>query len=245
MHSKAMILIGLCIGLSGAAFAEGSPFRSTVRGLTIGNAHVVGGNSRAQIIRGSAPLGKADELARFGVDEVLIIKNETRNEVQREISELVAAGIPRSSIKHIPYRYVDLESFSVACRQTIDALRFILTAQSRGRTVFYHCTAGEDRTGLVSALIRMLTQRVSTSDAFKGEMCENGFEAGNRNKPRQVVAAIRQELTPLFLHLAMKIRDGSLSLRRLDYSACGAEPEVAEAVVQRYRCQTSSRFRAR
>lgn len=191
--------LGLIITTS--SWALTSPFASTVEGITIGNTHQV----TQGILRGSQPGKKLTELAEHGIKEVIIFKSQTKNEVDQELAELKALGIKSH---HIPFRWKELESVQIACEQTIKALQILRKAQKASRPLFFHCTVGEDRTGLLAGLWRMEQDNISMEEAWQSEMCERGYADGNHKKPWVVTKSIHQELTPLFLALAEKIESG-------------------------------------
>jgi len=183
------------------ALASLSPFASTVAGITIANSHeVVPG-----ILRGSQPLKKVSELKDYGIDEVIIFKSQTKTEVDEQLVALKDLAIKSH---HIPFKWKGLESPQVACEQIVKALQIIRRAQKANRTVFFHCTVGEDRTGVLAGLLRMEVDRISTDSAWTSEMCANGYADGNPKKPWNVASAIHQELTPLFFALAAKVEAG-------------------------------------
>lgn len=187
--------------LTTTSWALTSPFASSVEGITIGNTHEV----TAGIYRGSQPGKKLSQLAEYGVEEVIIFKSQTKNEVDEELAELKNLGIKSH---HIPFRWKDLESVQVACEQTVKALQILRNAHKASRSLFFHCTVGEDRTGLLAGLWRMEQENLSTEEAWQSEMCERGYADGNIKKPWVVTKSIHQELTPLFLALAQKIAAG-------------------------------------
>lgn len=201
---KALFLLALIPTL---AFSLESPFESTVNGITIGNAHeVVPG-----ILRGSEPAKKVGELKSYGIDEVIIFKSQTKTEVDEELVALKTLAIKSH---HIPFKWKGLESPQVACEQIVKALQIIRRAQKANRTVFFHCTVGEDRTGMLAGLLRMESDGLSTEAAWKDEMCANGYADGNTKKPWHVSSAIHKELTPLFFALAAKVEAGeTLSMK--------------------------------
>ena len=186
-----------------------------VAGLTIPNSHQV--DKDGNIFRGRQPEKLVDELAHIGISDVIIFKNDVKGEVVKEISELNRLGIKSH---HIPFRWKQYPSMVEACEQIVDAITIMKKVKSVNGKVFLHCTAGEDRTGTVIGLYRMLSERMSMDQVVKNEMCPRGFSDGNPNKPRQVTAAIEAELTPLFVTLAGKIERGELKLSSLSKANC-------------------------
>jgi len=199
--------------LAFAALPARAHLDSTVAGVSIRNTHQVS----ERLLRGSEPRRKFTELAALGVTDVVIFKNQVRGEVDRAIEEFASVGV---RTHHIPFRWKDLESPEIACRQVVQALRIMRDNERAGRTTFFHCTAGEDRTGLLAGLWRVLKEGMEPRTAWTTEMCPRGYADGNPAKPRYVSDAIHAELTPLFFGLAEKARAGVLSLSRLDARAC-------------------------
>ena len=104
----------------------------------------------------------------------------------------------------------------MACEQTLEALAVIQDVLgSKNRKVFFHCTVGEDRTGYLAGVYRMLFGGSSAKNVFQNEMCARGYEGGNPDKPFNVVNIIRGELTPLFLLMSIQIQNGTLNLSNL------------------------------
>ncbi|MES2526755.1 MAG: dual specificity protein phosphatase family protein [Bdellovibrionota bacterium] len=174
-----------------------------VPGLTIPNSHQVdkGGN----VFRGRQPEKLVDELAHIGISDVIIFKNDVKGEVVKEIAELNRLGIKSH---HIPFRWKQYPSMQEACEQIVEAISIIKKVKAVNGKVFLHCTAGEDRTGTVMGLYRMMSEKMSQAQVFRGEMCPRGFSDGNPHKPKAVTSAIEAELTPLFVTLAGKIEKG-------------------------------------
>ncbi len=195
------ILTLLFLTFSSQIWATGSSFPSSVKGLSIANSHeLISG-----IYRGSEPGKKVQELSDFGVDEVIIFKSQTKTEVDDELLALKELGI-RSH--HIPFKWKELENYEEACGQVVAALSLIRRAQTRNKTVFFHCTVGEDRTGLLAGLVRMEFEGLTGEEAWEQEMCPRGYADGNAKKPSLVTSAIHQGLTPLFWALAQKMEAG-------------------------------------
>ncbi|MFC1522154.1 phospholipase D-like domain-containing protein [Elusimicrobiota bacterium] len=227
-----------------------SPFKSTVKGLNIPNSTQLRTDPGARIIRGMAPRNEEDilDLLKIGMDEILIFKEASRDEVDSEYGQLTSRGFPAGRIHHIPFRWRHVKSFKVACTQTVDALKIMRDAERAGRTLFFHCTVGEDRTGYLAGIYSLLKDGKDARSVFKTEMCENGYGSGNPKKPvERVVVPIRKELTPIYLSMAYYVKQGALSLDKLDASVCTAEPssEKVSAMFDAkvFQCEASSRYK--
>lgn len=191
-----------------------SPFPSTVPGITIPNAHLV---DQKLIVRGSEPGSKISELRAWGVTDVLIFKNQTTTEVDQEKAALRAQGL---FAHHIPFRWKGLESPEAACGQVVQALQFLKHAKEKGWVTYFHCTVGEDRTGLLAGIWRRVEEHLSDEQTWRDEMCAHGYADGDPHKPKSVSAAIHAELTPLYHALSQKIDSGELSYATLDPRVC-------------------------
>lgn len=186
-----------------------------VPGLTIPNSHQV--DKDGNLFRGRQPEKLVDELAHIGISDVVIFKNDVKGEVQKEIAELGRLGI---TSHHIPFRWKQFPSMQEACEQVIDALIIIRDVKAANGKTYLHCTAGEDRTGAVMGLYRMLTEKMTMDQVVKNEMCPRGFSDGNPNKPEAVTKAIEAELTPLFVTLADKVQRGEWKMNSLPKVSC-------------------------
>lgn len=228
-----------------------SPFPSTVPGLHIPNSHEVGAGGL--LVRGMAPRSAEhyDQLFAAGVGAVLVFKNPTRDgsDVSDELDELAARGLGPEQIAHIPFRWKDLPGFEEPCQQTVHALQFLAANATAGRKTFFHCTVGEDRTGLLAAVHRLLEEPgLAAEAAWDHEMCERGYGSGNPLKPAFVVGALEGGLTPLYRKLAYLVAKGRLRAGALDPAVCAVDPATepefeAEAVPHaRLRCGTSTRY---
>jgi protein tyrosine/serine phosphatase len=169
------------------------------------------------VFRGREPGNKIKELKKMNITDVIIFKNDTKGEVEKELNDLESLGM---NGHHIPFQWKDIPSMQVACEQVIEALTIIKNVREEGGSVYFHCTAGEDRTGLLAGLFQMLNNGIDQENAFAEEMCAKSYSDGNPRKPISVTAAIEKGLTPLFLTLASKIENGELSLEKLDKKVC-------------------------
>lgn len=228
-----------------------SPFAATVAGLKIPNAHAVGGSGL--LFRGMAPRDDQDfaDLVSLGVGAVLVFKNQTGSgtDVADEMQALRDRGLEASRVAHIPFKWKELGSFKETCEQTVEGLKFIASNTKAGKKTFFHCTVGEDRTGLLAAAHRLLTEPALTADqAFDEEMCERGYGAGNPLKPAFVKGQLAGGLTPFYRKLSWMIESGKLRADALDPAACAADPEgdpafaAASVPAARLACGTSTQF---
>ncbi len=184
-------------------------------GLTIPNSFKV--DKSGNVYRGKEPKNLVDELAHFQITDVIIFKNDVKGEVFKEMASLKDLGI---NTHHIPFRWKEYPSMQVACEQTVEALNIIHKVKSVNGKVFFHCTAGEDRTGMLAGIYRMLEEKISKTKAFKEEMCARGYSDGNSHKPGMVTEAIQKELTPLFNALSAKVESGEWKLGKLSKQSC-------------------------
>jgi hypothetical protein len=232
-----------------------SPFSSSIADVGIFNAHVVAedASSGAKLVRGMKPFRDADfeDLQRLGVEAVLIFKRPTAaTEVADEIDGLAPIGIPEAQVANVEFPWKDFGDFTTPCEMTVRSLKLLKTWFGGGKTTFFHCTVGEDRTGYLAGLYRLLTEQASVTTIFDQEMCQRGYSAGNPQKPAVAVAnEVDADLTPLFLKMAFKIANGELTEATLDEAVCATDPasDPAFAAAQwkatAYRCLPSTRYR--
>ncbi len=178
-----------------------SSYPSTVPALNIRNSHEI----NSQVFRSSQPAKLVQELVDFNFTDVVIFKNEVKDEVQKQIQFLKTHDI---KTHHIAFPWKDITDPEASCLQVIEALKIISRVQSKGGKVLFHCTAGEDRTGLLAGLLRMKHEGLSLEEAFSEEMCAKGYADGNPKKPFSVTNPIHASLTPLYVALAQKIEAG-------------------------------------
>lgn len=230
-----------------------SPFRSSIDGVELPNSHLVSDAGGSKLFRGMKPFRAADfeDLESLGVGGVLIFKKPTAgNEVSKETASLTPIGIAGDHIVNIPFGYKDFADFAGPCRQTVQGLAQLIAWRDEGTTAFLHCTVGEDRTGYLAGLYRLLTETAEVDDMFEQELCERGYSAGNPQKPfAGVVKEIDADLTPLFLKMAFKIQSGALTPTSLDDRICDVDPAADPAFAgakwdaAEYRCEVSTRYR--
>lgn len=237
-----------------------SPIKSTLTEVNLLNAHLVH-NGSTRVVRGMAPKSEAQyrSLLEYGIDEVIIFKNPIRGDVAQEIEDWKAFSPqdhgPR--VYDIEFKWKDHDDynedkFRIPCRQTIQALRIMKRAEAEGSDVFFHCTVGEDRTGMLAGVYRLLREaEANHRDIFENEMCDRGYERGNAFKPyKDVDVKIRASLTKLYLKFAYLIQSKQLNWRFLNYEVCERDPEDQPGFSndvnfksQRFRCDVSTRFR--
>ncbi len=232
-----------------------SPFTPSLDGVGIFNAHLVAENATtgAKLVRGMKPFRDSDfqDLQDLGVGAVLIFKHPTKaSEVPDEIAALTPIGVPESQIVNVDFGWKNFADFAGPCRMTVQSLQLLRDWEASGTTAFFHCTVGEDRTGYLAGLYRLLTEGGSVDSIFENEMCERGYSAGNPQKPfRGVADEIDADMTPVFLKMAYKIATGALTEANLDESVCDTDPADdpaftgAEWTAENYRCEVSTRYR--
>lgn len=229
-----------------------SPFSSSLD-IGIANSHLVSEANGAKLLRGMKPFRTADfeDLEALGVGAVLMFKKPTTStEVSKETTALASVGIAGDKFLNIPFGFKDFSEFAEPCRQTVRGLAKLQEWSDAGTTAFLHCTVGEDRTGYLAGLHRLLSGTESIESVFETEMCERGYSSGNPQKPfAGVVREIDHDLTPLFLKMAFKIANGELTPTSLDESVCDVDPEGDAAFTgaqwdpEGFRCLTSTRYR--
>jgi hypothetical protein len=199
---------------------------SICEALPVKNFSQVGGTET--LLRGAQPGNASAVLREHGVDAVLIFKSDTRGEVAKEISALLSTGFDESDVHHVPMAWKDLD-LGEACLQTVDALVILSKAVADGKTIFFHCTAGEDRTGMLAGLYRVLHENADAEQMFDEELCEKGYSDGNPGKPKIVINQIERGLTPLYFALAEKITAAKTSGRNIGPTICrGLNPQPVD-----------------
>ena len=147
------------------------------------------------------------------------------NELSKEVAAFAKVGIAADHVVNIPFPWKDFPNFAEPCRMTVRGLRMIRDNVASGKTTFLHCTVGEDRTGYLAGLYRLLTESTDARTMFDTELCENGYSSGNPQKPAAIVDAIDHDLTPLFLKMAFKIARGELTKTSLEETVCDVDPK--------------------
>lgn len=235
-----------------SAWSLESPFPSTVENISTPNAHMIN-QSNGRVFRSQNPRSPEEyqEILNAGITDFLIFKAPTAEEVVEELKYLKEElQVSEKNLHWIPFKWRDLNNFRESCEQTLQALRLLRdVSRSSDKKVLFHCTVGEDRTGTLAGLFRILNENANYQDIFKEEMCKWGYEHGNGNKPFFVYNAIRTSLTPFYLKMAYKIEQGFLSLDNLDSDQCAIDPGDFEEFTNNpnyqssdYKCRVSSEY---
>jgi len=220
-----------------SALALTSNFPATVMGTKITNVHQLS----ERVLRGNSPVGNVSDLKNLGVTDVLIFKKSSQTEeIQEEVGGLRGLGYTTENIFHIPFPWKNLPGDAASCRMILDGLRLMVKINSQpGRKIFVHCSVGEDRTGVISGLFRMLNDGWKSKKAFHDELCAHGYANASRKKPKKVADAIRYELTPLYVAIAEKIEAGEISGENLSSDLCDGIKLKSRAAVEKrgYLCR--------
>ncbi len=136
------------------------------------------------------------ELRDLGIEKVIIFKNETKNEVQTEITNIVESGFETKNITHIPFLWQDLHGFREVCKMTVKALNIIIDSEAKIEQI------------------------------FKKEMCGRDYEDGNKKKPAKVVNKIRETLTPTFIKMVQLLKQWQADVKSLDTVICPTDVEM-------------------
>ncbi len=205
-----------------------STYASSVSGVTIPNAHVVSQHPGSLVIRGRTPTSEGiDQLLAKGVSRVLIFKKPSGGEVTKEIAELKRKGIRNQDILHLEMPWKDITDFRSTCEMTLQSLRFLEESVKTRKSVFFHCTAGEDRTGYLAALWGLWNGTFrDVNKAIQEEMCNRGYESGNANKPDFVSQAVRESLSPAFVKMVKLLSDARLRGQNLAQIKCPRDIEI-------------------
>ena len=216
-----------------------SSMPSTYKETGIPNSHLVAKN----VIRAMAPRNAEDidNLLKLHVSEFLIFKNQTNDEVDKEIALLEEKGVTSEHIHHYDFPWKDITDFQSICEMTVDALMTIEKSENENHKIFFHCTVGEDRTGYLAGLYKIYRTNQSLEDIFQGELCDKGYEAGNPKKGMNVILKIRESLTPSFLTMVNLIQEVKKDKISLSKSLCkGAEFQTfSRESLQKFRCSKS------
>jgi protein-tyrosine phosphatase len=205
-----------------------SPIPSSVPGTRVSNVHLVD-KDQGRVYRGMRIRNKEDATNLqqvIGMTDVLIFRAaSTGVGVDEELQILAELGLSKSSVTHIPFEWKQFPSFKVACQQSLEALRLMReSVKTAGKSLYLHCTVGEDRTGYIAALYNMIYLGWSEDRAFKEEMCARGYADGNPIKPAEVSEIIHSAVTPVFLKMSHLARTQPQRMKAFDATLCAADP---------------------
>ena len=103
-------------------------------------------------------------LKKKGIKIILNLKTISKEEIAELTKEAQKYGI----------EYVNIPLNYLSPKKNIGPILEILNKASKENPLFIHCTFGQDRTGFVVALGRMLKENLSIKDAIS-DMHKNGF----------------------------------------------------------------------
>lgn len=184
MKNLGLISLFFSMILSPAFAAMKSNMPSTYLETGIPNSHLLSEN----VIRGMAPTTQNDlkKLLEIGVDRFLIFKIDTNGDVAKEINRLLEMGVAQKDILQLNFPWKDITDYQSVCEMTVDALNMIKISEEQNQKIYFHCTVGEDRTGLLAGLYKIYRGDNETRhEIFENEMCDKGYEAGN---PKKIVS---------------------------------------------------------
>lgn len=192
---------------------------STYTALPTPNTHEISKG----ILRGGSPRDITDlqALRTHGIAKILIFKKENKTEVQDEIRDAISVGFAPEQIQHIPLNWVGLKAFRPACLMVKEGLLALQAASQNQQKLFFHCSVGEDRTGVLSALwLKWLHPESSKADLFKNEMCPYGYAEANPKKIPETVKKIHGSMTRLYGAMFDRIADLQLQGKGLEDLPC-------------------------
>jgi hypothetical protein len=214
-----------------------SDIPSTVSGVTLPNTHRLS-VGKEKLYRGMRPYNEemAKQLFSVGVTDFLIFREDNKViRIEDEIKMLLGLKIPSDRIYYIPFRWKDFDDFQTPCRQLLEALKYLKTIPALpGRGLFFHCTVGEDRTGLLAGLYRVLFQSWNPDQAFREEMCQRGYADGSTRKPSEVYREVHESLTPLFYKMIFLMEQKKIMPNNLDSESCASDPQTEKQFLQKY-----------
>lgn len=212
-----------------------SPICSTAVGtdsipLSLPNTHkvLVSNSKGAPVYRSNSPYQTQHVLEIMDLDiQTVVVYKSFHNKKDKSLlyNLYEDSGYDPKRLVHIPmpWKQEGKKPFDYrkACEMTVEAMNIIHNSTA---PVLFHCTVGEDRTGMLAGLLKVQNGS-SVVKAFRDEMCARGYEAGNPTKSQSpsVVRAVRDALTPLYLKMATVIANNQGSI---SHQECAELPEV-------------------
>jgi hypothetical protein len=207
-----------------------SPFPSSVAGTRVSNVHLID-SVKGKVFRGMRLRDKEDVLnlkTHLGMTDVLIFRAASKGVgVEDEIAMLQELGYERSRITQIPFEWKETPSFQLVCEQSLQALELMRAAVlDASKSLYVHCTVGEDRTGYIAALYKMAYLGKNEDEVFRDDMCAHGYADGNKQKPKEVNELIHANITHTFVKMSYLLRTQPESFKALDRKLCEKDPST-------------------
>ncbi len=212
-----------------------SPYPSSVANFPLANFHLVAKN-KGSVYRGMRPMNA--EHAKILVDQAnisdVLIFRETTADVpkEEEMGWFKNLGLSDENISYVPFRWRGFENdFKRPCLETLEALEKIkLALATSSKSLFVHCTVGEDRTGYLMGLYRMAFEKWNFSKAHREEMCARGYADANVQKPEFVNTAVHDNISVLFLKMEYGLKTKKWSAARLNRAFCEKDPSAYDSI---------------
>jgi protein tyrosine phosphatase (PTP) superfamily phosphohydrolase (DUF442 family) len=116
------------------------------------------------LIRGGRPLNSAaiDELKQMGVDTVVCLLKKGKTYP----AEIASADVEKDIVEKAGLDFVHI-SLDETIDPTPDDIKKFLDVMKKGGTVYAHCSAGQDRVGLLSAIYDVEVLGMSYEQAYQ------------------------------------------------------------------------------
>lgn len=190
-------------------------------------------NGEPFIFRGSQPFKDShyEQLKKLNIKNVIIFKVEKDQEVMSEKLKLVQFGIEPQHIYHVPMKWKDFSDYTEACEWTKKALMILARSYQNHERTYFHCTAGQDRTGYLDGLFHLLIHpELSFNEVFRQRLCQYGYSAAEPKKPTSISKAIDQEMTIYFEKMAYQIEILNRRGQSIDQLNCQSEPDTLSVI---------------
>ncbi len=185
-------------------------------------------NNQPFIFRGSQLYRKShfDQLKNLDIEKVIIFKIEKNQEVFNEVQKLAETGLTFKNIIHIPMKWKDFESFEESCLMTKKALVELKNSYDEHIKTYFHCSAGEDRTGYLDGLFQTLIfDHSDVETVFQKRLCQFGYAHANVKKPLHVSEALQSELSLHYVVMTKKIMDLKSENKSIQNLDCSTDEE--------------------